>query len=268
MRPSRQCRTLLKNYDIRGVDTPMSEKINKTHKVITEDGSALKKYQKVILGTNSIFFLFYFEICSWISKFPGALGIILRKIFWPSLFASCGKGVLFAENIILRHPRRIHLGDNIVISENCVLDARHDTESDVINLEDDVILSVNVMISCKNGSVAIGKRTGISAQTVIHSTNDCPVSIGSDVIIGAQSYLVGGGNYNFSDPLIPIKDQGIKNDGGLTIQNNVWIGAKVVALGGTTIETGSIIGASAVVTKDIPANSICSGIPATVNKTR
>jgi|TARA_B100000959_G_scaffold127399_1_gene133729 galactoside O-acetyltransferase len=246
----------------------MSEKMNKTHKAITENGSALKKYQNIILGTNSIFFLFYFEFCSWISKIPGALGIILRKIFWPSLFASCGKGVFFADNITLRHTRRIHLGNNIVISENCVLDARHDNKSDVIILDDDVILSVNVMISCKNGSVKIGNRTGISTQTVIHSTNNCPVSIGSDVIIGAQSYLVGGGIYNFSDPLTPIKDQGIKNDGGIKIQNNVWLGAKVVVLGGTTIESGSIIGASAVVTKNIPANSICTGIPATVKKIR
>jgi galactoside O-acetyltransferase len=132
----------------------------------------------------------------WLACIPGGLGLFLRRVFWPRLFGSCGKGVAFAANIILRHPHRIHLGDRVVISEGCILDARNDHSSHVVVFEDDVILSNNVMISCKDGSIHIGARTGINAQTIIQSTNQCPVSIGADVIIGPRCYIVGGGSYN------------------------------------------------------------------------
>ena len=143
-------------------------KINKTHKVITEKGSALAKYQNIIVGNDSIGYLCYFELCAWLGKVPGAAGIAMRKIFWPRLFGSCGKGVMFAERIVLRHPRKIHLGDNVILSEGCVLDARHDTDDRALVLEDDVMLSVNVMISCKK-RLRIDWRTDRFKRTYDHS---------------------------------------------------------------------------------------------------
>ncbi len=246
----------------------MSTRINKTHKVLSEKGSALSKYQHIIVGDESYLFLIYFELCALLGKFPGALGILMRKLFWPRLFGSCGDGVMFADNIVLRQPKRIHLGNNVIISEFCVLDARHDDEDEVITLDDDVMLSTNVMISCKNGCIKIGKRTGLSAQTIIHATNDCPVNIGDDVIIGPQSYISAGGNYHFDQLDIPIREQGINPDGGITLKDNIWLGAKVTVLGGVTMESGSIAGAGAVVNKSIAANVICGGVPAKLIKTR
>lgn len=242
--------------------------INKTHRVITEQGSALAKYQNVIVGNTSFGYLLYFELCAWLGKIPGALGILLRKVLWPRLFGSCGKGVMFAEHVVLRHPKKIHLGDNVVISEGCVLDARHDSDDRALVLGDDVMLSINVMISCKNGCVEIGKRTGLSAHTIVHATNNCPVFIGEDVIIGPQSYIAGGGDYNYDRLDLPIREQGIRYDGGVTLKDNIWLGAKVTVLGGVTMGPGSIAGAGAVVTKSIPENAICVGAPARVIKTR
>ena len=246
----------------------MTTRINKTHEVISEKGSALSKYQHIIVGDESWLFLLYFEFCGLLGKFPGALGIVLRKFFWPRLFGSCGKGVMFADNVVLRQPKRIHLGDNVIISEFCVLDARHDDEDKVITLDDNVMLSTNVMISCKNGCIKIGKNTGLSAQTIIHATNDCPVDIGDDVIIGPQSYISAGGNYHFDQLDVPIRKQGINPDGGIIIENNIWLGARVTVLGGVTMASGSIAGAGAVVNKSIPANTICAGVPAKVLKER
>lgn len=246
----------------------MSTRINKTQKSITDEGSALSKYQRVMVGDTSLAFLFYFELCAWLGKLPGALGLLSRKLLWPRLFGSCGKGVAFGDNVVLRHPKRIHLGDRVVIGEGCVLDARHDETDRAIVLEDDVILSINVMISCKNGTVSIGQNTGLSAHTIIHSTNDCPVTIGRDVIIGPQSYLAGGGNYNFDRTDIPIREQGIQPDGGVVIENDVWLGAKTTVVDGVTMHTGSIAGAGAVVTHSIPSYGICAGIPAKVLRTR
>ncbi|MBU4328753.1 MAG: acyltransferase [Proteobacteria bacterium] len=246
----------------------MNDDLKKTHKAITGKGSALTKYQDVIIGNRSLLFLFYYEWCAWIGVVPGALGMLLRQIFWPRLFGSCGRKAAFAKGIVLRHPRRIHLGDSVVISEGCILDGRHDDTGRAIVLGDNVILSNNVILSCKNGSIAIGDSTGINAGTIIQSTNHCPVTIGADVIIGQMSFVIGGGNYNIDRLDVPIRLQGIKNDGGVMIDNNVWIGAHVTVLGGVTVGTGCVVAASAVLTRSIPPNSIAKGIPAVVTGTR
>lgn len=242
--------------------------MTKTHAAVTEGGSAVTRYQDVVVGDRSLRATAYYEWCMWLAWIPGALGLFLRKTFWPRLFGSCGKGVVFAANIILRHPHRIHIGNRVIISEGCILDARNDRVDEVIVLGDNVILSNNVMVSCKNGSVRVGPLTGINAQTIIQSTNYCSVSIGADVIIGPRCYIVGGGNYNTDRLDIPMWQQGIKDDGGVAIENDVWLGANVTVLGGVTMGTGSIAAAGAVVNKNVSAMAICGGLPAKILKIR
>ena len=242
--------------------------MTKTHAAVTEGGSAVTRYQDVVVGDRSLRATAYYEWCMWLAWIPGALGLFLRKTFWPRLFGSCGKGVVFAQNVILRHPRRIHIGDRVVISEGCILDARNKGANEVIVLGDNVILSNNVMISCKNGTVKIGARTGINAQTIIQSTNHCPVSIGADVIIGPRCYIVGGGNYNTDRLDIPMWRQGIKDDGGVAIENDVWLGANVTVLGGVSLKKGCIAAAGAVIVNSVSSMAICGGVPAKIIKMR
>ncbi|MDR2406844.1 MAG: sugar O-acetyltransferase, partial [Bacteroidales bacterium] len=54
--------------------------------------------------------------------------------------------------------------------------------------------------------------------------------------------------------------------GSVVIEDNVWIGDKVTILPGVHIGYGSIIGANAVVTKDVPANCVVGGNPAKIIK--
>lgn len=235
---------------------------------MTGKGSALSRYLNVVVGSGSLLFMIYYEFCMMLGPIPGALGLFMRKLFWPRLFRRCGTGAVFATNVVVRHPQRICIGKRVVISEGCILDARNNSEEEVINLGNDVILSNHVMISCKNGAVKIGDHTGISAQTVIHSTQGNPVNIGSDVIIGPHCYVVGGGNYNTDNLNIPIWKQGIKFDGGVVLENNVWLGAGVTVLGGVRMATGSIAAAGAVINSEMPTNSICGGLPAKILKYR
>ena len=90
------------------------------------------------------------------------------------------------------------------------------------------------------------------------------ITIGSGVIIGEQvSLQTGKHDYRhreiFSAPLVvaPIE-----------IMRGAWIGAHVVVLPGVTVGEGSIVGAGAVVTKDVPANTIVGGVPAKFIKKR
>lgn len=236
----------------------------KTHAVATGGGSALKRYQDLIVGSRSLGFLLYFEFCSWLALVPGAAGIFLRKLFWPRLFGACGPGCVFGRGIVLRHPQRIRLGARVVISENCILDARHSSLEEVLTIGDDGNLSNNVMISCKEGQVRIGRHAGIGAGSIIHSTHHNPVELGDDVILGPMCYLAGGGNYDTSDPDQPIRTRPIRRMGGIRIADNVWLAARVTVLDGVQIGTGSIAAAGAVINRQVPEYAVCAGVPAKV----
>jgi len=244
-----------------------ASKSQKTHAAVTGEGSAIKRYMTVMLGEQSVLKLLYFEFCMWLSPIPGMLGLALRKLFWPRLFAQCGKGTVFAAGVKLIQPARIHMGKRCVISENCVLDGRG-TSGSVLQLGDDVMLSHGVVLSCKDGNISLGSRIGVGAYCVIQSTTDNPVTIGDDAVIGPQCYITGGGNYNIDRTDIPISQQGMRIMGGSTIEHGTWLGAKVTVLGGVTVGYDGIVAAGSTVTKTLPALSISLGSPAKVVKKR
>ncbi len=242
--------------------------MEKTHASITAKRSPFSRYQSVLVGRRGVGAFLYFEFCAWLSPIPGALGMVLRKIFWPKMFGSCGPGCMFARNIVVRHPWRIHMGERVVISENCVLDGRHTDESDAIVLGNDVILSNDVMLSCKQGTIRIGDDTGINAQTIIQSTNGCPVVIGEDCILGQRCLVIGGGSYITARLDVPIRKQGIRDDGGVHLERNVWLGAGVTVLGGVRVGEGSIAAAGAILTRSVVSETVCMGVPARPVKRR
>lgn len=244
--------------------------MKKTHEAITGDdsGSAYARYLKVVVGRLSLRAFLYHEFCLIFTFVPGALGMALRKLFWPKLFASCGKGTVFGCGVIIRHPGRIVLGESVVISEYCILDARHETSSAVIEIGSNTILSNNVMLSCKNGTISIGNHVGINAQSIIQSTTHNHVQIGDDCVIGQRCFIIGGGNYDIANRDEPIRAQPIKPDGGVRLARNVWLGGNVSVVGGVTMGEGSIAAAGSVVTKPVTAYSICMGVPAQIVRTR
>lgn len=123
--------------------------------------------------------------------------------------------------------------------------------------------SVVESYSCINnavGDVLIGDYTRIG----LHNTIIGPVTIGSHVNL-AQGITVTALNHNFSDSSKRIDEQGVSTS-PVTIKDDVWIGANAVILPGVTIGSHCVVAAGAVVTKDIPDNSIAIGVPAVVKK--
>lgn len=108
------------------------------------------------------------------------------------------------------------------------------------------------------GDVTIGNYTRIG----IHCTVIGPVCIGNNVNL-AQGITVTALNHNFEDTSMRIDDQGISTK-PVIISDDVWIGANAVILPGVTIGRHSVVAAGAVVTKDVPDNSLVAGIPAKV----
>ena len=104
-------------------------------------------------------------------------------------------------------------------------------------------------------------RVGINCQMSDNMKIGCNVMIGPEVLILKH-------NHNFSSLEIPMRLQGIKKAIPVSIEDDVWIGARVIILPDVKIGQGSIIGAGAVVTKNIPPYSICVGNPARIIKSR
>ena len=242
--------------------------LGKGHKSVTEGSSAFTRYRKVVIGSLSVSRLIRYEFCNLFAGLHAAPGLLLRTVFWPYLFGSCGKGTQFGSNITLMHPHRIYLEKKVVCGDNCILDARSPEIARVIELNESVMLSHGVMISAIGGRISIGPRTGLGAYTVVRSTKDNPVTIGSDVAIGPQCYIAGGGNYNTDRLDIPICQQGTQVMGGSCIEDGVWLGARATILGGVTIGRDSIVAAGAVVAKSIPPRSVAMGVPAKVVRMR
>ena len=119
--------------------------------------------------------------------------------------------------------------------------------------------SVVESFSCINnavGDVVIGDFTRIG----LHNTIIGPVTIGSHVNL-AQGITVTALNHNFSNPQQRIDEQGVSTQ-PVTIGDDVWIGANAVILPGVNIGNHCVVAAGAVVTKDVPDNTLVAGVPA------
>ena len=99
----------------------------------------------------------------------------------------------------------------------------------------------------------------------IHCTVIGPVCIGNHVNL-AQGITVTALNHNFNDTTKRIDEQGICTK-PIVIGDDVWIGANAVILSGVTIGSHCVVAAGAVVTKDVPDNTVVGGVPAKVLKT-
>ncbi len=113
-------------------------------------------------------------------------------------------------------------------------------------------------------NIEIGNHVLINTDTKIGGQNG--IHIGNYVLIGYNVNLVSE-NHAFSNPTKPIKHQGYFG-GKITIEDDVWIGANAVILPSVTIGRGAIIGANAVVTKNVKPFTIVGGIPAKKIKNR
>jgi acetyltransferase-like isoleucine patch superfamily enzyme len=119
----------------------------------------------------------------------------------------------------------------------------------------DVIFSNPERISIGD-KVRIGSRTHLWAGPTLGR-----IVIGNHVLIGPD-VLITAASYRFDDGS-PVTDQ-VMDEGDITIGDDVWLGAKVVILPGVKIGSGAVIGASAVVNRDIPDFAIAVGIPAKI----
>ena len=93
------------------------------------------------------------------------------------------------------------------------------------------------------------------------------VKIGNGVFMGPEVMIITK-DHVYSDLTIPIWMQGATPPEPVIIEDDVWVGARVIILPGRRIGRGSVIGAGAVITKDVPPYAVVGGNPARVLKYR
>lgn len=125
-----------------------------------------------------------------------------------------------------------------------------------------IMPGATLLASGRAESLFIGPSVYINRHTVIDSR--LSLEIGAGTIIGPSSYI------SDFDHSLDFNSEGWRIDEGeaapVSIGRNVWVAANVAILKGVSIGDNSVIGAGAVVSKNIPANSVALGVPARVTR--
>lgn len=227
--------------------------------------SPVSAYKDLTVGKGgwSRFLLYEFLTCV-LGPIPGGAGFFLRRKLYPPLFKSMGRGLIIGRNVTIRHPDKIEIGNNVTIDDYCLIDGRGSGEGGIV-LEDNVIINRNSMILSKAGPIRLGKRTNIGCNSVIVSV--AGVDLGEAVMTAGGCYISAGA-YHYDKVDSAIMDQGMYAEGPIKIGAETWLGTAAVVLDGVTIGTGAVIGAGAVVMKDIPDYAIATGRPPVLLGTR
>jgi len=204
---------------------------------------------------------FIFLLFGWV---PTVVGIGMRAVFYRLIMRMNGLSAI-ESGVRLRFANHITLAKGVYLDQGVYLHA------------------------CPKG-IQIGQNTIVMHGAVLHVYNfrDLPhagISVGRDSLIGEYSVIRGQGgvtigdrvytspftqilavNHIFSDPDKPFIEQGITAK-GIVIEDDVWLGSGAIVVDGVTVGKGSVVAAGAVVTKDVPAHTVVSGIPAKVVKT-
>ena len=194
---------------------------------------------------------------------PGLIGIAARGVLYRLIMRLDGIPAI-EPHVRLRHARNIRLGPGVYLDQGVYLHATpggiqigarstimHNTELHVFNFRD-----------LPHAFINIGHDTFIGESVVVRGQGG--VTIGDSVLVapGAKILAI---NHNYSDISRPVIEQGITGK-GIVIEDGAWIGAGACVLDGVTIGRGAVVGANAVVTKDVPAHTVAVGSPAKVVK--
>lgn len=203
-------------------------------------------------------FLWQGAVLTLLSPLPTVAFSVLRGWAYRTVLGSAGPGCFVEQNVRLLVPRRIFLGRRVMVGEACFLDAN--TSRGRIELQDDAWLSRGSYIVAGEAEVRIGPATYVGHRCLMYG--HAGIQVGRDVLLANDVQLICG-NHTFARRDVPIRAQPPQGS-PIIIEDDVWLGASAIVLGGVTVGRGSVVGAGAVVTQSLPPYSIARGVPARV----
>jgi len=162
------------------------------------------------------------------------------------------------------HHSDLRLGANILIGDRVVIYQAE--KGGPVEMGDQVhILRDTIIETGFGGYLIIGAGTTVNPRCQLNAYV-APIHIGRGVQLAPNCAL-----YSYDHSFAPgesIREQPLQTRGGITIDDDAWLGVGVIVLSGVHIGKGSVIGAGSVVTHDIPDEAIAVGSPARVIKMR
>lgn len=177
-----------------------------------------------------------------------------------SLRARFATGSRVSPGAYVKGEANIRLGRKCKIHDSASVDA---SRGPGIRLGDQVTINRYAYLQGDRGGIRLGNRVEINNYSIINGTGG--VDVGDDTLIGPGVRIISyrhqhaAGTTIRSQPTIAAP---------ISIGSDVWIGANAVILAGITIGDGAVIGAGAVVTHDVPRGAVAVGVPARVLRTR
>lgn len=164
-------------------------------------------------------------------------------------FKAFGKNSLLGLNSTIIKPQFISIGNNSSICNGVEISCS------------EVFSSIG-----KSPELVIGNNVSIGEDSHITCANT--LIIGNGVLTGKKVLITDnahGASTRLSLDIAPILREVVSN-GQVIIEDNVWIGEKASIMPNVHIGKGAIVGANAVVTKDVPAYAVVGGNPAKIIK--
>lgn len=226
-----------------------------------EKKSRLAMYKEYVVGNkSSMLALTYYEFCMFFfGNLSGLPGFATRSLFFPSLFAKCGRKPAFGKGLVIRNPASISIGKALLVDDYASLDVRGDDST--ITIGDHVSIGRFSIIAAKGGTISLGNACNIGTSCRI-ATNS-KIEFGESVLVAAYSYI-GPGNHQQGDDETPLIAREMEIKGGVTIGDHAWIGARATILDGVQIGKRSIVGAHSLVKENVPDDCIAVGSPARI----
>jgi acetyltransferase-like isoleucine patch superfamily enzyme len=163
---------------------------------------------------------------------------LISLLLYSWRFYSWGRGSVINKPDFLHNPRLISLGKNVEIRKGARLETRGNSEG--------------------KPKIEIGDNTSI--HFYFHCGAFQSIKIGSNVLIAGRVYITDH-DHIYDSPDAPPLHSSWKI-APVVIEDEVWIGEGAAILKGVTVGRRSVIGANAVVTKDVPPYTVVGGIPA------
>lgn len=177
-------------------------------------------------------------------------------------------GVRFGlgKGVRVLYPSCLVAGDDVTILDHGYL---HCLSARGVRFGNHTSIDRNLWLSCgvvpgNDGYFEIGDYSYVGPNAVMGAGG--PIVIGSHVQMG-PNVTITAESHVFANALQRIDEQGVSHL-GIVIEDDCWIGGRVSILDGVRIGRGSVIGAGAVVTQNIPPYSIAIGVPAKVIRQR
>lgn len=186
------------------------------------------------------------SLSDFIIKINNKMGFFMMyKIYLRLQKVNLGVKTCFMGRPIIKNRGTILIGDKVTLS----------------SFPDGEFCRTRIITNNKDSKITVGNNAILRGATIWASTE---ITIGEKFLAAPYAWIVDNDAHGI-DPAR--RGNRYAESAPIKIGNNVWIGYRAMVLKGVSIGDNTVIGAGAIVTKDIPANSIAAGVPAKVIKT-